>query len=67
MSGTNRNAHWKGDRLYLGTRLSGYSITRDQTYFHVARPTRPSALLPPTETRPLRRVILACEFLHGGL
>jgi len=65
MSGTNRNAHWKGDRLYLGTRLSGYSITR--AYPSMWASDTPVRVTPPTETQPLRRVILACEFLHGGL
>jgi hypothetical protein len=25
-------AHWKGDRLYLGNKLSGYTVVPDETY-----------------------------------
>jgi hypothetical protein len=36
---------WKGDRLYLGTRLSGYSIVIDERYSQMWRVRRPDGSL----------------------
>jgi hypothetical protein len=35
------NLSWKGDRLYVGTRLSGYSVVPDEQYPSMWRIRRP--------------------------
>lgn len=41
----NENTIWKGDRLYLGTRLSGYSVVPDDKYSTMWRVRRPDGSL----------------------
>jgi hypothetical protein len=38
-------ASWKGDRLYLGTRQSGYSVVQDVHYSSMWRVRRPDGRL----------------------
>jgi hypothetical protein len=39
------NASWKGDKLYLGTRQSGYSVMPDKQYPTMWRVRRPDGTL----------------------
>jgi hypothetical protein len=41
----NRNTRWEGDRLYISTRSTGYSIVRDQAYPTMWRVRSPDGAL----------------------
>jgi hypothetical protein len=41
----NRNARWDGDRLYLGNRLSGFTVVRDERYPTMSRVRAPDGTL----------------------
>jgi hypothetical protein len=67
------NLSWKGDRLYVGTRLSGYSVVPDEQYPSMWRIRRPDGSSSDMVSRPgafLARfsiVQIASEHCHGRI
>jgi hypothetical protein len=45
MGNVRSRATWKGDRLYLGNQLSGYSVVQDEKYPTMWRVRRPDGSL----------------------